>query len=437
MDAAARLEAVLGRHGSSVLTEAGAGAWSDLLQGAPPQVVGATGRALVARLRDWSAAVGRRAAAIALTRGLLGLLMDEQGHEHPDSLTELGALGALLWRAGRTEEGIKLLAGAYEALRSVAGGRDLRLAIVAGNYALAMVKSGEFGRAEHALHVALKIRRERAPTTTGVIAAQLGEVRVRLGKLELARDAMREAWERYSADLGRAHPRTMSRARVYGKLLLRLGLFDEAVSVLRDVVVGAAPASEEAADAAFDLGLALDAVGQREEGLRCVEAAVRWTRTAGEGDLPHPTLADRTTTYARILMRRGRSGEAEGLLLEALDADRRRSGDDSEAVAHRYVTLGTWYANHGRVHEALGWLDPGTSLLRTHLGDSDPHTKRAGSQLVTLLLREATTAADRRDPDLVRALLEQAWEVAVPILGFGDTRTLEIRKLGEQFGQRL
>jgi tetratricopeptide (TPR) repeat protein len=352
-------------------------------------------------------------------------------------LTELGALGALIWRSGRVDEGRKLLTGSFRALRAVADDRDLRLAVVAGNYALAMVKDGEWEQAEQALEIALRRRRALAPQTTGIVAAQLGEVRVRLGKLEFARDAMREAWEQYVAAHGRSHPRTQARARVYGKLLLRLKLHDQAVEVLRDVVAGAPSQTESGADAAFDLGVALDAIGQREEGLRLVEEAVRWTRTFGVDGLAHTTLPDRCTTYARILMRRGRHGEVEGLLLEALEADRRRCGDDSERVGHRYVTLGTWYATQGRAHEAMGWLEPGTSLLRSTLGDQDIHTRRAGSQLITLILHEAKLAGERRDPELVRAFLRQAWEVAVPVLGFGDARTLQLRDIGAKFGLQL
>jgi tetratricopeptide (TPR) repeat protein len=436
-DVGARLEGVFARHAPSVLAEAQRDSFDQLVHGAPPGVVRARGRVLASRVRDWLAAQGRTREATAVTRGLLRSYIDESGHEHPDALTELGALGALLWRAGKREEGAKLLQGAYEALRSVAGGRDIRVASVAGNYALALVHEQDWLAAEHVLETALRIRREHAPTTTGMVAAQLGEVRVRQGKLELARAAMREAWEQYSQQHGRAHARTLARARVYGKLLLRLELFDSAVEVLRDVYEGTAPNTAAWADAAFDLGVVLDTVGQREEGLRQVEEAVRWTRAAGDDELAHPTLADRSSQYARMLMRRGRLGEVEGLLLEALEADRRRLGDASEAVAHRHVTLGNYYANNGRVQEAMGWLEPGTSLLRSTLGDADIHTKRAASQLVTLLLHEAKAAAGRRDPELVRALLQRAWMVAVPILGFGDTRTRQLRELGAKVGLRL
>ena len=189
MEPAGRLQAALGHHGAAVLAESKVPELTELLHGAPPYVTSARGPALIARLRDWHASSGRLLPALALTRGLLAVCIDARGHEHPDSLTELGALGALIWRSGRVEEGGKLLTSAFKALRAVADDQDLRLAVVAGNHALALVKAGELEQAEYALELALRRRRALAPQTTGIVAAQLGEVRVRLGKLELARDA--------------------------------------------------------------------------------------------------------------------------------------------------------------------------------------------------------------------------------------------------------
>jgi hypothetical protein len=156
----------------------------------------------------------------------------------------------------------------------------------------------------------------------------------------------------------------------------------------------------------------------------------------GEG-LPHPNLASRLSTYAGMQLRKGRVGEAEGLLMEALEAERRLFGDSSVDVASRYATLGYFYARQGRTAEAMGWLDPAASLMRSAVGDTHPKTRVVVDYQAGMLIAQVERAAAQRKRDLARELVMRAWTLASPVLGFKSAKVRRIRELAEQLGFRL
>ncbi|MEQ1567566.1 MAG: tetratricopeptide repeat protein, partial [Myxococcota bacterium] len=300
----------------------------------------------LASLREFWAARGPLSAAVAATRALHHHRASTAGRDHPDAWLEQAALGSLLQRAGAAREGAALLDQAWAALRSTAGGRDLRVAIVAQNVAAARFREGRLADAEHALEIALRIRRELAPATTALVAAQLGEVRMHLGRPADAVDLLQEAASATAAAEGADSPRALARAQMWGTVLNQLGRYPQVVEVLRPVAA-AARDDEVRASVAFELGLALDRTGHREEGLRRIDEALRITRALGQGGVDHPALANRVVQMAQLHLERERLDEAEGLLREAVDITRRASGDSSPEVAERYVGLGQFLARFG------------------------------------------------------------------------------------------
>lgn len=420
-------------EGRSVLDEGELGeSWRDALQHVPPELLDVppedAGRVQLGRLRDFWSRLDDLRPALAATRGLLDVQVTRHGPEHPDALVELGALGALVQRAGRADEGAAMLERAFDGLRSAAGGSDLRLAVVSSNLGLHYVRAGRAEDAERVLGTAYRIRSVQAPETAGLAAAQLGELRMRAGRLADALPLLREAWQRSVEQQGPDHPRTAARAHVLGALYARLGRHSDAARLLRTAWEAARGDSERAAGAAMELGVALCQSGAEEEGLRRVEEAIRWTREASRAE-PHPTLPARLTAYAQLQLQRGRPGEAEGILLEALEAEKRLNGDDSPQVADRYAVLGNFCARSGRGPEALGWLDAAASLLRTALGDAHPRTRQVVQQQSGLLVATANDALKRRDRALASELLARAWSLAEPVLGQADARVREIREL--------
>lgn len=449
MDLVARapelIAALFDDAGAAVLREGQLGAtWQEALRHVPPELLavqgGEPGLRQLTILRDFWSRRNDLLPALAATRGLLRLAMERHGPDHPETLVEIGALGALAQRAGKVEEGAQLLERAYQGLQSRAGGKDVRVAVVGANLALHHVRTGQIARAADVLERAYRIRKRVAPESVAMVAAQLGELKAKLGHELEAADLHEEAWKLMRAQAGPLHPRTIARARAFGALLNAIGHHGRAVAPLRDAFTFARTQGDAEMTAAcgFELGLALDAVGQKEEGLRLVEDAIRWTRMTSDAlDAPHPSLAQQLTKFAAMQLQRGRPAEAEGLMLEALDAERRLHGEDSAEVAARYAALGYFLAKQGRVAEAMGWLDPAASLMRSAAGDEDPRTRMIVEHQVQLLVEQAQAAITKRDRELARSMLRRAWTLAVPVLGHGDRRVARVRELASGLGLPL
>jgi tetratricopeptide (TPR) repeat protein len=282
--------------------------------------------------------------------------------------------------------------------------------------------------AEHALEVAHRIRRDVAPQTTGLVAAQLGEVRLRLGRPADAVALLQEAATATAKAEGPTSPRALARAHMLGTVYGQLERYAEAAATLRPVHAALGPASdpEIRAGVAYELGVALHRTGVKEEGLRRLEEALRLTRTLSA---EHPALANRIGMMAQVHVERGRLDEAEGLLREAMDLDRRRYGDASAEVAGRYAELGQFLARYGRREDGIGFLDAACSLLRSTVGDADPRTVKVVDKTVGILHELAAAALARRDRELAVGLLSRATDLAVPVLGHGHERMRRVREL--------
>jgi tetratricopeptide (TPR) repeat protein len=70
---------------------------------------------------------------------------------------------------------------------------------------------------------------------------------------------------------------------------------------------------------------------------------------------------------ARVMASRGRADEAERLLIEAMEVDRRAHGPASVEVAQRQAAIGRFVLRQGRVEDALGWLETAVGVLRRAL----------------------------------------------------------------------
>jgi tetratricopeptide (TPR) repeat protein len=422
--------------GKAILEEGGLGStWSEALAHVPAAVLDAAGpeaglRALV-QLRDFWSQQRDLQPAIAATRGLLRWCATHRGPDHPDTWVEASTFGALAMRAGRLAEGGQLVERAWNAVSGRLAEEDPRLAAVAAHVGRQFAETNRLAEAERALSLSLRIRRARLPETAGVIAAQLAEVYLAHGRAELAIPLLNEAVAQYRSQLGPDHPSTIARIRTSAAALQTAGRWRDAIPLWREAWKWLADAGDVEARAAvaFELGIALEQVEQRDEAFRMLEESVRWTRQAGD---PHPQLAARLSAFANAELRRGRAGVAEGLLQEALEVERRLSGDGSERVAERYASLGGLLATPGRIDEALGWLDTGASLLRARAGDADPRTRGVVETLVGLLLARAVIALEARDRDYAAVALDRAWELAPPVLGHVHEKTRKIRDLRER-----
>ncbi len=395
-EAAKRIADLFGDGGHGVLAEGQLGdSWALALAEVPEKrfllpakSLHPVGERLLSRVRDYWGASAQLRKAVAATRGLVRVRTVRLGAGHPDTLIELGALGALADRAGRNEDAGRMLSQSFQGLRETLGGRDMRVAIVAGNLALHFMRNGEPEQAEQLLILAHRIRRDVAPKTTGVVAAQLADLYLRSDRAEQAVPLLVEAHALTRDRFGPLHARTVPKARVLAAVLTQLTRYGQAEPVLRDLHQHAQAngTDEQKAEASFDLGMALRRLERYEEAYRLLEQAVSSTKRAGN---PHPALPERLTAWARITLERRRPEEAEGLLKEALEAEVRLHGEGSVEVAVRYAELGKFIADRGRFAEAMGWLDPAASLLKGKLGPEHPITVLAAENLVELLVMQA------------------------------------------------
>jgi len=433
---AARLvESLFDDGGRGVLVEAGFSSWERAFRPLPPQVLAVPqseipAEDLLTRVRDFWTAKHVWRPAIAATRALMRLKVARHGNDDPRALLELGALGALASRTSRTEDASKMLESAYEGLRSTGGGRDVRLAIVAANYANHLLRQGQRGRAQGLLEQAWKIRREVALGTQGMVAAQLAEMHIQEGSEDTAVEMLIDAWDALRKRLGLRHKRTRRVGRHLATGWTRSRKVLAAEPILRDLYESAQQMNDpaELALSAFELGIGLRNVNLKEEAYRRLEESIRITRTLGD---PHPALSARLSEWSKVvIVERKRPAEGEGILREALDADQRLYGEGSPEVAGRYAQLGHLCAQFGRVDEAMGYLDPAVSLLRSTRGDEHPQTIVAVRYLVDLLYAQALAALEPpRDREIARWYQQRALEVGAPVLGFGYEYIVKMRDL--------
>ncbi|MCB9671385.1 MAG: tetratricopeptide repeat protein [Alphaproteobacteria bacterium] len=429
--AAARVARLFDDEGAAVLAEGGDHPTWEMALASLPDALFEVGEKppvqLLTLARDLWSRQGDLRMATAVTRGLIRVLVDRVGHDHPDTLAQLGALGALALRAGRNDEGAEMLQQAYQGLRSTVGGRDMRLAVVAGNLGLHQARTGDFESAEHCLAVALKIRRAEAPETVARVAGQLGEVQLRLGRIDEGLDTLEVAWLADLDTVGEHHPDTLRRQLQLAQALSRAGKHRKAVPLWRglDAVVRASGHGERMAEIGFELGRALLHVHKREEGIRRMREALKWTRQASEGGAPHPELASRLTTWAELEIQNGRPHDAEGLLREAVEVESRVSGEASANTARRCASLGTLLARMGQTDEAMGYLANAASLLVGTEGADDPSAIAAVEATLGLVATKVEELIAQRDKDGAAVMINQAITTYGPAVGF-DHRGLGV-----------
>lgn len=402
--AVAAVSAELGEELEVLLAEAGGADLRGLLAIVP---IEALNKALAARppgiatlltLREHTLRRDDLRAAVAVTRTLIRWLGDRLGAQHADVLAEVGMLGVLADRSGRKEKGRELLLQAWTGLHTA--GAPGRAVSVGRRLAELLQAEGDIAGAAELLETCwLHARATPAAGAVGLQRAELRAQRHAPGSTlhgRLVGEAASDAWAAHVATAGVAHPSTPALAHALGRMLLQAQRRDAAAEVLRAAVDrGRAQGWSGWPESAFLLVQALESTGITEEALRTLEDALRQARASGQG-----VSSAWLTLAARAMSARGRGADAEGLLLEALEVDRRAHGAASLEVASRQAALGRFYLRHGRVDDALGFLEPAVGGLR-RLGPAGADALRpAGEDLVTALVARRSTARAQRDREV-------------------------------------
>lgn len=382
-----------------MLREARLPSWSKLLGGVPEALLASPpgpmppGETLLGRLRDLYSKAGRHEIAIHFGQALFERRQQTLGSEHPETFVAQGKLGSVFLRAGHPDHAADALNRSFRGLKRTISRPDLRVASAASDLANYLFRTGEVEPAERLLTEAYKLRKLLAPQTVGLVAAQLAEVRLEAGDDEAAVELLQESWEALCASQGEHHRVTLDRARLLAVLLLQLDLQARAVPVLRSLHAWAQDHADEdeRSRIEFQLGRALDATGKKEESYRLIERSLRWTRafTDPQTGSPHPDLPQRLAVWARMAELRGRSREAEGYMLESIEAEKQIFGDTAPEVGLRQASLGDLLYRMRRIDEAIGWLESAVGLLRGELGDQHEATVAVTERLIDLILEKA------------------------------------------------
>ncbi len=394
--AAGAIHELLGADAAVVLEEAGLSGWQAALAAVPASSLQAAlsrkppGFALLLVVRERLAQQPDLRPAVAVTRALIRWLGDRLGPEHPDTLAELGMLGVLAERSGRRDRALGLLEQAWEGLNRA--GAPERAAAIGRRLAELLVVEG---RPEEAVEVIEGCWQTlRGAPSAGAVGLQRAELYHRLDRPLAAAAAAREAWAAHVAGVGEAHASTPGLGLGVGRLLIAQRQLQEAAAPLRVAVArGQAVSWPGWVEAAFLLVQALEATGIGDEALRTVEDALRRARAAGA--VPSAWLA----LAARVMAARGRATEAEGLLFEAMEVDRRAHGSDSAELAQRQAAYGRFLLRQGRIDESLGWLEPAVAALRKALPLTHEAVRAAAEDLVTALVARRGAAVRQGDRD--------------------------------------
>jgi len=425
--AVAALKGLWPDGGAVVLRGAGvATSWEEVLAPLPDELLGApgppamVGETLLGRLREIYGKAGRKREAMSFARAAWDRTSSRLGNDHPMAQMQGMRLGALLDELGRHDEATPYLERAFKVLYK-AFGTDPRAATAAQFLARNLRNRGDLPAADARLQDALSIRRITNPTKIGLLLAQIAEVRREVGGDEAAAPVFYEAWETLCRERGPHDRVTLDRARVLGPMALRLGDPESAAEVLESLWawVEKHGSPEERAKVAFEYGRALEAIGHDDRGVRMMNEGLRWTREQRDTDGgPHPDLAQRLATWARVNEQRGRPQEAEGYLLEAVEIDKQVHGAGSAQVGIRQAAVGDLVYRMGRLDEAIGWMDAGLGLLRSDLGDEAELTALVAERLIDLLLEKADECFDvYRDPMLGWEYIFQGRGITLDILG--------------------
>lgn len=398
-EAIANLQALWPDAGVGVLKRAGLAAdWTAVVGPIPDELLAAPGDAQMAgqtvlgRLRDLYRQAGRSREALAFARAGADRARQHFGGHHPQALLAAMHLGVLLDRLDRTDEALPHLFAAWAGLVRAYDNAHIHVASSAAAYGRALRRAGDPVAAEARLSDALKIRRLVTPGKTGLLAAQVAELRIETDRDDEAAPLLQEAWESLCRDKGEHDRLALDRARTLSSLWLRLDEHARAVPVFQSLWAWVQPngSAVERAQVGFDLGRCLDATARPEQGLRLMDEALRITRTLeGEDGAPHPDLPQRLATWARVSEDRGRRQEAEGYLLEAIEAEKQIFGEQSAQVGIRQAAVGDLVYRMGRLDEAIGWIDSGLSLVRSALGDEHELSALVTERLIDLLLEKA------------------------------------------------
>ncbi len=357
----------------------------------------ATDASLRQALADLYVRIGLYDAAFPLQESALATRRRALGEEHPETLTSISNMGALLQSQGRLAEAEPYFREALEKRRRALGEEHPDTLVSINGMGLLLWSQGRLADAEPYIREALeKSRRalgEEHPTTLGSIN-NMGFLLRDQGRLAEAEPYFREALEKRSRTLGEEHPDTLQSINNMGLLLQDQGRLAEAEPFYREALEKSRRTLGEEHPRTLtsinNMGFLLRAQGglaEAEPYWR--EALEKRRRTLGE---EHPDTLVSINNMGFLLWDQGRLAEAEPYWREALEKSRRTLGEEHPSTLNTINSLGALLRAQGRLAEAEPFSREALEKCRRTLGEEHPDTLASISNMGFLLQAQGRLA---------------------------------------------
>lgn len=254
-------------------------------------------------------------------------------------------------------------------------------------------------------HDAINAQFVGQPLVQAGLLQRLAATMAQLGLAQRALPIADEAYQIRRATLGDDHVDTLESHFLRGSLLEALGRFDEAISVLRDLLERSTRALGAESEKTLTVGMTLGGVLRHSGDLDGAERVWRETletrrRVLGAND---PAVLSTLNNIGIIHAMRGQTAQAEACWREVLQR-RRANGAAPEELAGPRTNLGLLLQDQGKLDEARPLLEEQLADTRRRSGDDHPNTLDAMLNFSSLLLEMCEFDAAER---LQRECLER------------------------------
>ena len=358
--------------------------------------------------------------AESLVRRSLAIANKTLEEDNPDRGRRLEMLAFVLHKLGRYDEAAPVSQRVLELTRRSYGDDHPRTAAALTNAALRLGRMGETDTAEaHYLEaIAILRRQDPIPPELSGTLSNFGAFYRRQGRLHEAIDLQREAVEIGRAALG-THPAVANALNNLGVALLETNALDEVELVCREVLAMRTELFNESHPGLANPLECLGIVSRRRGNLNNAESFYRQAVDLQKqsGTAPVQSVGTRYN-LALVLRDLGRLDEAELMLRETLEIERRAKGKDHTDTAQQMAALGS-------VLTAAGKLDEAEKILRNALKIQRRDLPENEDQRLLAELFLGANLIESRQLDEAEPLLLGAWKGLTEIQGPRDIETLK------------
>lgn len=349
-----------------------------------------------------------RSEARVLLDEAMALRREHGADNSAEQLQDLGTLGTILGREGQRDTARVLLATRLDLEREMFGDQHPRTADALERAAWHWGELGEVEQAVAWSEEAVEIRRGVAPPDTASLSSSLAVLSDYYRWVERWSDAERAATEAYDlalAAFGEDHPVTAGNKGHLAQVASDMGELDTAAQHYRELL----PVLERTIGEQHEytlanwnnLGVLLDRAGDLA-GAEEVHRRMLEIRRSRYGTDEHGEVGASLQNLAAVLIRQGRSEEADSLARQAEQVFRVINGPRHFSVAFALLTRSEAYLHEGRAVEAEDLIRQAIAVLEPTFGSGYP-TSAASCRLGRAML------AQGRIPEGLR-LLEAAVE---------------------------